>query len=77
MRPGPTELTIEGSTEIITPYDFEGVGVGDVCAAQQVTFVHETTVSFSTPGTGEVVFRVRDSELDLEVVEIVRTVEVN
>lgn len=53
---GDTEVSVDGRSAVVTPYDF--VMVGDVaCTLILKVFEHKTTVVFDEPGTAEIVLR--------------------
>lgn len=61
-RGGDTEVSVEGRTAVVTPYDFVLAGPGVVCTLPLLLFAHRTTVVFNEPGTAYVVVRYSTGE---------------
>ena len=60
-RRGDTEVSVDGRSAVVTPYDFVRVG-GFVCTDILVVFEHRTTVVFDEPGTAQIVVRYSTGE---------------
>ncbi len=55
-RGGETEVSVDGMSALVTPFDF--VKVGDIdCTLVAESFEHEATVVFDDPGTTLIVLR--------------------
>ena len=58
---GDTEVSVDGRSAVVTPYDF--VRVGDfACPSILAFFEHRTTVVFDEPGTAQIVVRYSTGE---------------
>ena len=55
-RPGETEVTVDGRTAVVTPYDWFHSSTG-ICTDDIKYFEHNATVTFTDPGTAEIVLR--------------------
>lgn len=58
VRKGETEIEVQDSVVVVTPYDYRRKGVA--CTAALVSFAHEATLRFAAPGTARVAIRGRE-----------------